>query len=444
MALRGQSEFPLSYLDTYFMAIDLVLVLRGRVDRRLFCEALSQTLALFPPLSGRFQYPSLESHGELKLQLHRPIPVFWLPDSLSSFDRSEWKNFVRSINGTRIRKGQDEPLCQIAVTFAPQSSATIIGVSFAHLLGDASAMYRFLQAWSDIYATGSMTQKPPILNRLRFDVRELPAPAQMSSSLPRRLPGRSQKLAFGAWEKVAAYGPLVYTVVFKTVEYAHFQVPAAALELLRIRVQSQMNSVISSTQDAFKGYLVKALNRYVYNGLTSVPRVTRVVTIVDARRTRGLADEYFGNCLTATDTPYLAASKSLSDIACEIRKGIQALSAEKLKAGDDWIRSIQSINGLMDLVPAFDPDAVYINDWTKNTMESVNFGLEQLQNCQPLEVETLPVRNWCMIYRGHDCLVAGTGRFAFDVQISVPRGKAAALVSGIQWDIEEDFAEYFW
>jgi hypothetical protein len=240
------------------------------------------------------------------------------------------------------------------------------------------------------------------------------------------------------------YGPLAYAIIFKTLEYARFRISAKDLAILSQQAQSKLSPATCSTQDAFKAYLLKALNRYVYNGLTALPRITRIVTIVDARKIRKVPETYFGNCITAVDTPYLPASKSLAEVAQTVRDEILTLTPDALAIGDDWTRAIQSANGLMKLTPAFDPDTLYVNDWTKISVESINFGLEQALFCQPLEVESLPVRNWCMIYREKGKQATGNSKFAYEVQVAVPRGKAASLVEGFASDVDEGFAEYFW
>lgn len=53
---------------------------------------------------------------------------------------------------------------------------------------------------------------------------------------------------------------------------------------------------------------------------------------------------------------------------------------------------MQAVNGLLDVAPAFDVDTLYVNDWTKNPFEKVSFGFESARFCQPLQVETLPLR----------------------------------------------------
>ncbi|SCV59628.1 uncharacterized protein FFFS_14197 [Fusarium fujikuroi] len=139
-----------------------------------------------------------------------------------------------------------------------------------------------------------------------------------------------------------------------------------------------------------------------------------------------MAREYSGTCITAVDTPYLQASK------------------KKLAKGDEWIQSIQAINGLMDLAPAFDTDTLYVDDWTKVSMEEMNFGQEQHMFCQPLEVEALPVRNWCMIYSAKAANAGDANSLGYQVQVVVLKGRAAELINGIVTDLQEGFDEYFW
>ncbi|KAF4954951.1 hypothetical protein FSARC_11980 [Fusarium sarcochroum] len=327
-------DFPLSFLDTYFMPVDVVFVIEGFLDKDRLCKSLSNTLSIFPPVYGRFKPPSSATKGELSLHLYHPIPVFWQSEPKDTFEPSAWKQFIKRIATKKILKGQ-APLLQVTVTYQPQTSQTILG----------------------------------------------------------RIPPRSQQFSPTLGSKLKAYGPLVHAIVFKTLEYARFNISAQDLGILAQKTRSRLHPVRCSTQDAFKAYLLKALNRFVYNGLTAHPRVTRIVTIVDARKGRDTSETYFGNCITAAYTPYLPASKSLSDIAFAVREGVTSISPEKLAKGDEWIQAIQGVNGLMDLTPAFDQDTLYVDDWTKVSMEEVHFGQLQVMFCQPLEVEALPVRN---------------------------------------------------
>ncbi|KAJ4129008.1 hypothetical protein NW768_007537 [Fusarium equiseti] len=423
---NADRDFPLSYLDTYFMPVDLVLVINGTLDKDQLCQSLTKTLALYPPVFGRFQRPE---QGELSLHLYHSVPLFFGKQDV--FHPSSWKKFISGISTKKVLSGQ-APLLQVTVTYL-STAQTVLGVSFCHVLGDALSLYSLLMTWSGMYSQDKAFIPPPLTRRITFNA---PALSVSIKEIPRQLPRRSQQFSPTLGSKIAAYAPLVQAIVFKTLEYARFSVTAEHLDILVKKTRARIHPATCSTQDAFKAYLLKALNRFVYTKLTSHPRVTRIVTIVDARKARNVPAEYFGNCITAADTPYFAASASLSQVALAVRQGINALTADKLKKGDEWIQSIQAVNGLMNLTPAFEADTLYVDDWTKVSMEGVDFGLQQDMFCQPLEVEALPVRNWCMIYKGKDR--------GYQVQVSVPKGKANDLAKGIEMDLQEAFDEYFW
>ena len=423
---NADRDFPLSFLDTYFMPVNLILVINGTVDKDQVCQSLTKALALYPPVFGRFRRPR---QGELSLHLYHPVPLFFSREDV--FQPSSWRKFITGISTKKVLSGQ-APLLQVTVTYL-STAQTVLGVSFCHVLGDALSLYSLLRTWSGMYSQDKTFIPPPLTKRIGF---KTSPPSVSVKEISRQLPRRSQRFSPTLSSKITAYAPLVHAIVFKTLEYARFDVTAEHLNILVQKTRARINPATCSTQDAFKAYLLKALNRFVYTKLTSHPRVTRIVTIVDARKARNVPREYFGNCITACDTPYLAASTNLSEVAIAVRQGINSLTADKLEKGDEWIQSIQAVNGLMDLTPTFEPDALYVDDWTKVSMEEVDFGLQQDMFYQPLEVEALPVRNWCMIYRAK-----GLG---YHVQVSVPKGKAADLVKGIEMDLQEGFDEYFW
>ncbi|KAF6520609.1 hypothetical protein HZS61_014867 [Fusarium oxysporum f. sp. conglutinans] len=437
----GDRVFPLSFLDTYFMPVDVVLVINGTLDKDQLRTSLSKTLSLFPPVYGRFRRPSAATRGELSLNLYHPVPLYLQKDHQGAFYPSVWKSFINRITTKKVLNGK-APLLQITVTYLPHTSQTVLGVSFCHVLGDALSLYHLLKAWHDIHTQETLSISPHVAERIRL---KSPSKAVLLEDIPRRLPRRSQLFSPTVISKIKAYAPLVHTIVFKTLEYARFDVSAEDLSILVQKARARLHPATCSTQDAFKAYLLKALNRFVYNGLMPHPRVTRIVTIVDARKARNMPREYFGNCITAVDTPYLPASKNLSEVAFAVREGVTGLTPEKSAKGDEWIQSIQAVNGLMDLAPAFDPDTLYVDDWTKVSMEEINFGQEQHMFCQPLEVEALPVRNWCMIYKAKSANDAGDAkRLGYQVQVSVPKGQVAELMKGIVTDLQEGFDEYFW
>jgi len=423
---NADRNFPLSFLDTYFMPVDLILVINGTLDKDQVCQSLTKALALYPPVFGRFKRPK---KGELSLHLYHPVPLSF--GKQDEFHPSSWRKFISGISTKKVLSGQ-APLLQITVTHL-STAQTVLGVSFCHVLGDALSLYSLLRTWSGMYSEEKTFIPPPLTRRIGF--KAFP-PSVPIKEIPQQLPRRSQRFSPTLGSKITAYAPLVHTIVFKTLEYATFTITLEHLGILVKKTRARIHPATCSTQDAFKAYLLKALNRFVYTKLTSHPRVTRIVTIVDARKARNVPAEYFGNCITACDTPYLAASTNLSEVAISVRQGINALTAENLEKGDKWIQSIQSVNGLMDLTPAFEADTLYVDDWTKVSMEKVDFGLQQDMFYQPLEVEALPVRNWCMIYKAK-----GLG---YQVQVSVPKRKAVDLVQGIAMDLEEGFDEYFW
>ncbi|RGP78932.1 hydroxycinnamoyl shikimate quinate hydroxycinnamoyltransferase [Fusarium longipes] len=437
----GDRDFPLSFLDTYFMPVDVILVINESLDQDRLCKSLSKALSLYPPVFGRFRRPSIATQGELSLHLYHSIPLFWRTECKEVFSPSSWKEFIDRITTKKVLAGQ-APLLQVTVTYLPDTRQTVLGVSFCHVLGDALSLYSLLRTWSSIYAQDNASIPPPITERIRFknSFRSISA-----KEIPRQLPRRSQRFSPTFSSKINAYAPLVHTIVFKTLEYARLGVTTEHLGILVKKTRARLHPATCSTQDAFKAYLLKALNRFVYKRLTPYPRVTRIVTIVDARRPRNVPQEYFGNCITAADTTYLPASKSLSQVALAVREGVNSLTPEKMAKGDEWIQAIQSVNGLMDLTPAFEADTLYVDDWTKVAMEEVNFGQQQETFCQPLEVEALPIRNWCMIYKANaQDHTGGRGGLGYQVQVSVPKGMASELVEGIEMDLQEEFSEYFW
>ncbi|OOF96448.1 glycosyltransferase family 1 protein [Aspergillus carbonarius ITEM 5010] len=65
----------------------------------------------------------------------------------------------------------------------------------------------------------------------------------------------------------------------------------------------------------------------------------------------------------------LEPSLMVGEISAAIRKSLEQLSPEKFRAGNRWLQEVQAVNGLLEVAPAFDPDTLYVNDWTKNPFD---------------------------------------------------------------------------
>lgn len=423
------------------MPIDLILVLPGHIDRSRLCNALAQVLSIFPPVTGRFLPPLPAWLGQPKLSVDEPVPVpiFWVQSKpAQSYSREKWRDYVHRVDTSTIRRGGKVPLLKITVT--PEGPKTVVGISFAHLLGDATVFYQFLQAWSNMYTSESRPRQPPALERVTFRPVDVAGPID-ARAITRRVAGESRRLALSRLEKIIAYSPYIVYLVMRSLKYARFHLPADAAETLVRKVrQSSLSSRNCSTQDAVKGYLFKALNQYVY----AAQPITRIRTMVNGRTLRGLPETYFGNCLTVSKTIILDPSLTASAVAVNVRQSLEQLSPDMFSVGDRWLQDIQTVNGLLDVAPAFDSDCLYVNDWTKNPLEQVDFGFPPALFWQPLEVESFPVKNWCMIYRSAPSEHVGSkSRFSYDIQIAVSRAKARAFCVGVQADIDDDFGDYF-
>ncbi|KAF4174178.1 hypothetical protein CNMCM8927_005666 [Aspergillus lentulus] len=80
-------------------------------------------------------------------------------------------------------------------------------------------------------------------------------------------------------------------------------------------------------------------------------------------------------------------------IALKIRQSLEQLSGDEFHVRYRWLQEAQAFNGLLDMAPAFDADTLYVNNWAKSPFQQVSFSFESARFWQPLEVETLPVKN---------------------------------------------------
>ncbi|GFG11504.1 hypothetical protein IFM61392_06936 [Aspergillus lentulus] len=104
------------------------------------------------------------------------------------------------------------------------------------------------------------------------------------------------------------------------------------------------------------------------------------------------SDRYLRNCFAVEETPALT-SWTAPMIALKIRQSLEQLSGDEFHIRYRWLQEAQAFNGLLDMAPAFDADTLYVNNWAKSPFQQVSFSFESARFWQPLEVETLPVKN---------------------------------------------------
>ncbi|KAJ7121825.1 transferase family-domain-containing protein [Mycena crocata] len=159
-ALEEQKSLAFPDGNELFLQLKAVAcyVLPEELDISKFNSALSQTLARFPPFSGRLQ----RSGDDWRIDLtNSGVPVEIVEDVDSTHVvpphlehavvQPTLDSFLSPVSLEGAMKGEDVPLTTFKITKLKKSGRTVIGHSWNHVLGDYQTATRFIQTLSQYY-----------------------------------------------------------------------------------------------------------------------------------------------------------------------------------------------------------------------------------------------------------------------------------------------------
>jgi hypothetical protein len=342
-------RIELAGLDLWRMArIDNVFVYPNEINVDRFKDALSRTLSLWPLIAGRSR---LEPNEHYIIEMSdNSIPVTlindydlvkWPFDSnvIIDFYKNSLATYIDEVEVTKLfDNSQDEPLVRIKLTHITQSNEWILGISWAHELGDAASCVNFLNTLSRLYQQMEPLEPLPIFERRLWKQDEID-----SSFLSIMKHFRDAKPFEEMWKK------------FMIDQQAYDQVNLcfSGEQLAKLRLLAGGDNI--TIQDALTAYIILTLNTYCYeNG--DERHILRTNTSINFR---GVSDAIassgqVSNAIFMMLSDNFEDPYSLSNIAKTIRRSIIKSRDPKflelwLATADDAMRKMIHNNLLADL-----------------------------------------------------------------------------------------------
>ncbi|CAF4664143.1 unnamed protein product [Rotaria sp. Silwood1] len=296
--------------------IDNVFVYPANLNVDQLKEALDRALCLWPLIAGRFllldgdRYVIEMSDNSIPLSLveNTDLPK-WPFDSKVVVDLRyhTLEPFVDEVPIHKLLRGSsEEPLIRLKLTRLVQSGECILGISWAHVLGDAMSCLRFLTTVSRIYQRLKPLEPFPIFERRLWDDSKANQ-SLLNVMKPLRDGGPAEQMFQAIMDEQMTHDQL----------NLHF----TGEQLIKLRMLAGDNCV--TIQDALTAYIIRTLNVHCFQD-DDHHRILRTDTAVNFR---GVADSIAPQGLIANavlmmlsddfDDPY-----SLENIAKTIRRSI--------------------------------------------------------------------------------------------------------------------------
>ncbi|CAF2720833.1 unnamed protein product [Rotaria sp. Silwood2] len=331
-------RIELAGMDLWLLArIDNVFVYPSEIKIEQFKEALSRTLSLWPFVAGRIL---LENNQHYIIEMcDNPIPVTfvinndlkeWPLDSnaVVEADNKQFPTFIDQVDVTKFFNNSpvDEPFVRFKLTHIVQSDEWILGISWYHPLGDATACLHFSNTLSRFYQQMEPTKPLPIFERRLWREDEAD---QSVFSIPKQFQD-AQSLE----EAGKIYGD-------HQLNYAPINLHFSSKQLATLRTLAGSDNI--TIQDALTAYIILTLNTNCYYN-NDERRILHTVTVVNFRGVSDsiapqgqVSNSLFMMLSNDFDDPY-----SLSSIAKTVRQSIiQLRNPEILASG------IATIDGFM-------------------------------------------------------------------------------------------------
>ena len=278
-------------------------------------EALGRALSQFPVISGHLLLFNTDRYF-IEMSDHS-IPISfidntelskWPYDSTVVVDKGQTllESYISQVQTEKLLdSSQFEPLFHMKLTHIVQSGELIMGISWAHVLGDAASCLHFLNTISRLYQKLEPLKPDPTFERRLWHENEAD---QSFSPLMKQLRDAQSK------EQIAT----MFTSRLTTYEQVNLRFSGEQLAQLH-KLAGEPSVTI---QDVLTAYIIILLNTYCFEN--DEQRITHTGTIINFR---GVSDSIssFGrvaNSIFLMLSDDFENSRSLSSIAMTIRSSI--------------------------------------------------------------------------------------------------------------------------
>lgn len=431
-------RIELAGIDLWLDArIDNIFVYPSELNIDRFKNALGQTLSRWPLVAGHLLL--IDENRYLIEMADHAIPIF----IVDNHDLMEWpfgSNVVVEkgysllqpyFSFVRTQRLLDcspyEPLFQMKITHIVQSNQWILGVSWAHILGDAVSCLHFLSTLSCLYQGIVLCQPDPIFERRLWHEKDaVPAFIPMMNLLEDALPSEKH----------------ISTNLIDLLEvYAQVNLHFSGEQLMQLHKIAGETRV--TIQDALTAYMIVLLNSECF--LSDDERIKHTSTIVNYR---GVSESIAPLGLVANAVLRMLSEdfdhpQSLSKVAQTIRRSIQKsrdidFLEPYLATADCLMR--RNVREKRRYRMTHYPNEIVVNsnlkyDWA----DAVNFGCRN--QCRFYTTWTGPfylrVFRSNPMYDGHHSL--NSARQGVEVAFLIEKSKKSQLITAWQRDIKENF-----
>lgn len=314
-----QRRIELSGLDLWLLLrIDNVFVYPGEINLDRLTDALSRTLSIWSLVAGQgFQ----ENDRYFIIMSDHSIPVtFVRNEEISSWSLDSTvvvemmdnplKNFIDEVQTMKLfDQVSNEPLLRIKLTQLVQSNEWILGMSWAHVLGDADSCLQFSKTLSRFYQQLEPSMPSPIFERrIWFEEENDP------SFLPYM---KSLHYSKGAAELFKNFLP-------NQIDYDRVTIHLSGEQIRQIR--SMIEDTVISNHDALVAYIILKLNQVLLKNPEHLCLMRTAMTINFRDIAESIASSRsIGNDIVTMVSENFMNPFSLTKIAKTIRQSILKL-----------------------------------------------------------------------------------------------------------------------
>jgi len=432
-------RIELAGIDLWLFArTDQAFVYPSELDLSRFKYALSRTLSTWPLIAGRFLVLD-DEHYVIEMS-DNEIPVTFVENTtlstwpidlnlVSELHNNRLETFIDGVDIIKLYRGSaDEPLVRLKLTRLVQSGEWILGVSWAHILGDAMAFLNFLNTISCFYQNLEPIEPLPVFERRLWRENEtdkslLPIMKHLNDAKPLE----EMFQVYSSWQNT----------------HDQLSVRFSSNQLAKLRELAGGSKV--TIQDSLSAYLILTLNNHCYQN-DEQRRILRANTVMNFR---GVSDSIapvglVSNAIFMMLSENFDDPLSLSSIATTIRHSIHRARDPKflepwLATADGLMRKIVRENLLANW-EQFPNEVVINSNYRYDWASLVDFG--HTDKCRLYTAWTGPcyfrVFRLNPVYDGTQWLPRD--RNGAEVAFLIEKDMKQKFIDAYRKDIEDNFA----
>ncbi|CAM4829775.1 unnamed protein product [Rotaria magnacalcarata] len=433
-------HIELAGIDLWLDArIDNIFVYPCSLNLDRFKEALSHTLSRWPLVAGHLLLLDNDRYFIEMVDHAIPISIVnnhslsqWPFDSTVVVENgySSMKSYFNFVQNQKLLDNSPyEPLLRIKITHIIQSDQWVIGISWAHVLGDAISCLHFLNTLSRLYQRLEPCIPDPIFERRLWQEREA-----VSSFLP----------LMNLFEDAVPKERLSNNIVNNLDNYSQINLRFSGEQLTQLHTLVNETSV--TIHDVLIAYIIVLLNTFCLDNTDECIKHTS--TIVNYR---GVYESIAPPSLVANAVFRMLSEdfddpRSLSNVAQTIRRSIHR--SREIEFLEPYLATADSLmrrnvrEKRQCRMTHYGNEMVINSNMKYDWADAVDFGCRN--QCRFYATWTGPyymrVFRLNPIQNGHDWIERD--RKGVEVAFLIEKSKKIRLITAWQRDLDEKFAQW--